>query len=95
MADIDLPALRALSLDERDADGNLTDTSLALDAIKNEGCDCGEDEPGTCLAHLCEAALKSERTARIDLMNEITALKAKLVEAREALARLDEVRRGR
>lgn len=42
---------------QRDADGNLTPLALALDAIEDNGCDCGEDEPGTCMACLCETAL--------------------------------------
>lgn len=43
---------------ERDAEGNLTPLAIALDSISGNGCDCGEDEPGTCLACVCEAALK-------------------------------------
>jgi hypothetical protein len=43
---------------ERDEDGRLTPLAMALDAIRDHGCDCGEDEPGTCLACLCEAALR-------------------------------------
>jgi hypothetical protein len=35
--------------------------ALALDAIENHGCDCGTDEPGTCLACRCEKALRTER----------------------------------
>ena len=45
--------------DQRDADGKLTKLALAVDALENNGCDCGTDEPGTCLACCCEAALKS------------------------------------
>lgn len=45
--------------EQRDADGKLTDLALACDALEDNGCDCGTDEPGTCLACLCEAALKS------------------------------------
>jgi len=39
-----------LDSEERDADGSLTDWALAFDAILGNGCDCGTDEPGTCLA---------------------------------------------
>lgn len=44
---------------ERDADGMLTPLAMALDALSDYGCDCGNDEPGTCLACLCETALRS------------------------------------
>ena len=44
--------------DERDAEGLLTPLALALDALEDNGCDCGEDEPGPCLACRCEAALR-------------------------------------
>ena len=44
---------------ERDAEGNLTPLALALDALSDHGCDCGTDEPGTCLACVCEAALRA------------------------------------
>jgi len=43
---------------EMDQSGNLTSLALALDSISANGCDCGEDEPGTCLACLCEKALR-------------------------------------
>lgn len=43
---------------ERDADGNLTPLALAVDALEDNGCDCGTDEPGTCFACRCEAALR-------------------------------------
>ena len=49
---------------ECDASGNLTDLALALDAIRDQGCDCGTDEPGTCIGHVCERALRTEREAR-------------------------------
>ena len=49
--------------DQRDDRGMLTPLALALDAIDDNGCDCGTDEPGTCLACLCEAALKDLWTA--------------------------------
>lgn len=44
--------------DQRNANGELTDIALAADALVDNGCDCGEDEPGTCLVCLCEKALK-------------------------------------
>jgi hypothetical protein len=46
-------------IDERDADGNLTDWALAFDALGDCGCDCGVDEPGSCLACLCEQAMRT------------------------------------
>lgn len=44
--------------DERDEKGELTDLALAVNAIQSVGCDCGTDEPGTCLACLCEPVLE-------------------------------------
>lgn len=44
--------------EQRDEHGNLTTLALAVDAIEDAGCDCGADDPGTCLACVCEAALK-------------------------------------
>jgi len=43
--------------DQRGPDGLQTPLALALDALEDHGCDCGEDEPGTCLACICERAL--------------------------------------
>ena len=43
---------------ERDGDGLLTPVAMACDAITEHGCDCGTDEAGTCLACVCEAALR-------------------------------------
>ncbi|MFA5053207.1 MAG: hypothetical protein WC565_04075, partial [Parcubacteria group bacterium] len=43
---------------ERDANGEFTPLAMALQAISDHGCDCGTDEPGSCLACVCEAALK-------------------------------------
>ncbi len=54
-----------LSKDERDENGNLTDTALALDALENHGCDCGTDEKGTCLVCRCEKALRTERARAV------------------------------
>jgi len=71
--------------DERDADGNLAvimDWALARDALTNAGCDCGVDEPETCLACLCESAMKAERAAK----------DAALARAEKAESERDEVR---
>jgi len=46
---------------ERDANGHLTDWALACSALADNGCDCGEDEEGTCLACVCERAMRTER----------------------------------
>ena len=46
---------------ERNIYGALTDWALAWAALDDYGCDCGEDEPGTCLACRCERAMKMER----------------------------------
>jgi len=61
---------------ERDAKGALTDWALACDALADNGCDCGEDEPGTCLGCLCERAMRTERERAFDA-------EAKLHEAEE------------
>jgi hypothetical protein len=55
-------------IDERDADGDLTPMALALSAIADNGCDCGVGEEGSCLACLCESALRaeSEKLLRIE-----------------------------
>lgn len=59
-------------LDERDPDGNLTPLALALDALVGAGCDCGTDEPGTCLSCLCEAGLHDlhDRLENADAMRQ-------------------------
>jgi len=59
---------------ERDSDGKLTDMALACDALSDNGCDCGEDELGTCLACLCEKALMTERAAREKAESRVRAL---------------------
>ncbi len=48
-------------LNERGPDGLLTPWALACNALVNNGCDCGTDEPGTCVGCLCDAAMKAER----------------------------------
>lgn len=62
--------------DQRDAQGLLTPLALALDAIEDNGCDCGVDEEGSCLACLCEAALKDAwaRLARLEAKVEAHGL---------------------
>ena len=45
---------------ERDDNGLLTPLALTLNAISDYGCDCGTDEPGTCLCCLCENALRDQ-----------------------------------
>lgn len=47
--------------EERDESGLLTAWALAHDALEDHGCDCGTDEPGTCLVCHCERALRVER----------------------------------
>lgn len=49
------------NLDERDSEGNLTAWALACHALADHGCDCGQDEPGSCLVCVCERALRAER----------------------------------
>lgn len=70
-------------LEERDKDGNLTDWALACDALHNNGCDCGEDEPGTCLACLCEAAMMAERARAEQAEAEVARLTEELANQRE------------
>ena len=48
-------------LNERDSNGNLTNWALAADALSDHGCDCENYEDNTCLACLCEQALRTER----------------------------------
>lgn len=42
---------------QRDSNGLFTALAQALQALEDYGCDCGNDEPGTCIACLCEVAL--------------------------------------
>lgn len=72
---------------ERDENGELTDLALALNAISDNGCDCGTDEPGSCVACLCEAALKSQ-------YERIVALTAKLAEAEARTEKAEEKKPG-
>lgn len=50
-------------IDEINMSG-LTDFDLAWSMLDDAGCDCGVDEPGTCLACVCMQALRKERAAR-------------------------------
>jgi len=77
--------MKSLPIDERDAAGELTAMALAVDALIDNGCDCGEDEPGTCLACRCEAALREE-CARAE------AAEAKLANFEEQLKKCSEKR---
>lgn len=61
--------------EERDENGELTDLALALDAISDVGCDCGTDEPGSCFACLCEAALKSLHARISELESALAEIK--------------------
>jgi len=56
----------------------LTDWALARSALADNGCDCGcgPDERGTCLACVCERAMRTERKRAFDA-------EAKLHEAEE------------
>jgi hypothetical protein len=47
-------------IEQRDSEGKLTRLAMALHALADHGCDCGTDEPGTCLGCLCEAALREQ-----------------------------------
>ena len=60
---------------ERDEQGLLTDLALACDALADNGCDCGEDEKGTCLSCLCESALKGQKETIKKLRAEVTELR--------------------
>lgn len=71
--------------DERGADGELTDLALALDALQDEGCDCGTDEQGSCLACKCELALITERTERDAALAEVERLRGNLDAATDAI----------
>lgn len=48
-------------MDERDNDGLPTPWALACAALSDHGCECDDDEPGTCLGCRCEAAMRAER----------------------------------
>lgn len=75
--------------EQRDAAGNLTDLALALDAISDTGCDCGEDEPGTCLACVCERALRAQWGRAQELRVALDAAARSLAALSHAGARQD------
>jgi len=58
-------------MEERDDKGQLTDLAIAADALDDLGCDCGTDEPGSCLLCVCERAIRK-------LVDDIAALEAAL-----------------
>lgn len=60
-------------IEQQDSQGNLTKLAMALSALIDNGCDCGQDEPGTCLGCLCEAALREqfEEIARLRAMSPL------------------------
>jgi hypothetical protein len=60
--------------EERDAVGNLTDLALAIQALEDIGCDCGEDKNGSCLACTCERALRAQYEHIEKLRQEIKVL---------------------
>lgn len=69
--------------EQRDQDGLLTPLALALDALAHgDGCDCGTGEPGTCLACLCEAALRGQWEA-------LTETRINTVELEELMTSID------
>jgi hypothetical protein len=47
---------------QRDENGDLTPMARAFDVLEKNGCDCDENEPGTCMACVCEAALRYQWT---------------------------------
>lgn len=82
--------------DQRGSNGELTPLACALDALANFGCDCGQDEPGTCLSCLCEAALKSVYAtgrASVSLLDRVAAeaIEKRLAERDERIKKLNEL----
>ena len=71
---------------ERDNHGALTDWALACDALADNGCDCGEDEPGTCLSCLCESAMKTERARAERAEAEVARLAARIKDLEAGVA---------
>jgi hypothetical protein len=64
---------------ERNEDGTYTPLAMALQALGDNGCDCGTDEPGSCLGCLCEAALRK-------VVAELEAMRAESATLRAELA---------
>jgi hypothetical protein len=78
-------------IEQRDAAGNLTDLALAVDALSDNGCDCGEDEPGTCLACVCERALRAQWEQWEALRAEVRSRSAHLSQYGRAADAVDEL----
>ena len=70
-------------VEERDAEGMLTDLALALDALRDAGCDCDgpPDEYGTCVACRCERALRTERERALAAEADAERLRSALATA--------------
>src|SRR3990172_687180 len=66
--------------DERNSYGALTEWALAFDALSDYGCDCGDDEPGTCLACVCGRAMRTERARAEKAEAEVARLAARIEE---------------
>jgi hypothetical protein len=69
-------------LDERDSDGKLTALAMALNSVVANGCDCGEDEPWTCIGCLFEQSLHEQFDEIERLRHENADIKRE-AEARE------------
>jgi len=90
-------------IDEWDTDGNLTPLALALAALQDYGCDCGDNEPGTCLPCLCETALhdlweqvreiRSEREARMRAETNVDGYRRLCADMEDEIGRLRETLR--
>src|SRR3990172_393384 len=72
--------------DERNSYGALTDWALAFDALSDYGCDCGDDEPGTCLACVCGRAMRTERARAEKAEAEVARLAARIEELEARVA---------
>jgi hypothetical protein len=59
---------------ERDRYGRLTIMARALNAIDDYGCDCGTDEPDSCIACLTREALLAERAVSDGQLNYIKGI---------------------
>lgn len=59
---------------ERDENGNLTDMALAIDALIDFGCDCGDDNDPPCLGCLCEKALRTERKRALAAESKVSQM---------------------
>src|SRR3990172_11229022 len=72
--------------DERNSYGALTDWALPFDALSDYGCDCGDDEPGTCLACVCGRAMRTERARAEKAEAEVARLAARIEELEAGVA---------